>query len=203
MIRLGLPKGRMISDSDRFCRTLGVEIKPGVLSYRGMVGSLEVSIYLLKAQDVARLLAQDLLDLGLTGDEWLMEAGVSPDRRCFEVRSYDATLCLLMAGSDPRPVRSVRSVVTPYPTLARRLLGGAAPDARIMAIDGSSEALVPDIADACMDVVETGDSAALNGLAVRKSFNQVTTHLVRSEKSDPCAVAPIIELLVCTVELAR
>ena len=83
-IRLGLPKGRMGSDSYRFCSALGVEVRAGVLSYRTKVGSLAVSIHLMKAPDVARLLMSNSLDLGLTGDEWLMETGVSLDRRCFE-----------------------------------------------------------------------------------------------------------------------
>lgn len=45
MIRLGLPKGRMASDSDRFCGALGVQIEAGVLSYKTMAGSLQISVH--------------------------------------------------------------------------------------------------------------------------------------------------------------
>jgi ATP phosphoribosyltransferase len=203
MIRIGLPKGRMMSEADRFCSALDVKVELGVLSYKTMVGRLEVSIFLMKAPDVARLLRRNLLDLGLTGDEWLMETGAPAHRRCFETRSYEAAVCLLMAEDDPRPVRRIRSVVTPYPNLARSLLTETAPDAEIMAVSGSSEALVPDIADACLDVVETGASAALNALVIRRSFEHVTTHLVRSEECDPRVVAPIVELLADAQRLAR
>jgi ATP phosphoribosyltransferase len=195
MIRLGLPKGRMAPESDRFCNALGVKVRPGVLSYRTTAKGLDIAVFLVKAPDVARLLRRNLLDLGLTGDEWLMESGSGPDCRCFEARSYMASICLLMAEGDPRPSWSIQSVVTPYPNLARRLLGKIAPGSEVMAVNGSTEALVPGIADAGLDVVETGTSAALNSLVVRESFDQVTTHLVRSEACDPFTVAPIVELL--------
>jgi ATP phosphoribosyltransferase len=203
MIRLGLPKGRMTADTDRFCTALGVKLMPGLLSYNTVVRNLEVTVFLMKAPDVARLLRRNLLDLGLTGDEWLMETGESPERRCFETRSYEATLCLLMAADDPRPTKHIRSVVTPYPCLARSLMSQTAPGFEILAVGGSSEALVPGIADACLDVVETGTSAAINGLAVRKSFEHVTPHLARSGKCDPVTVAPIVELLAEARGLVR
>jgi ATP phosphoribosyltransferase len=94
-------------------------------------------------------------------------------------------------------------VVTPYPNLARNLLRDVAPDSEIMAVSGSTEALVPGIADACLDVVETGASAALNALVVRRSFEQVTTHLVRSGECDPRVVAPVVELLADAQRLAQ
>jgi ATP phosphoribosyltransferase len=203
VIRIGLPKGRMAAESARFCRALGVQLRPGVLRYLTAVGELDVAILLVKAPDVARLLRRNLLDLGLTGDEWLMETGAPPDRRCFEARSYVASVCLLMAEYDPRPPRSVQSVATPYPNLARRLLRRVAPDAEIMAVSGSSEALVPDVADACLDLVETGTSAALNSLLVRRSFSHVTTHLARSSACDPVTVAPIVGLLADAREAVR
>jgi ATP phosphoribosyltransferase len=203
MIRLGLPKGRMAPQTDRFCAALGVDLTPGVLSFRTVVAGQEIGIFLMKAPDVARLLCRDLLDLGLTGDEWLMETGVSADRRCFETGSYQASVCLLMAADDPRPPRQIRSVVTPYPNMARNLLRQMAPGPQIMTVNGSSEALVPGIADACVDVVETGSSAALNALAIRESFCQVTTHLARSEHCDVAAVAPIIDLLASAQGLVR
>ncbi|MGI8451418.1 MAG: ATP phosphoribosyltransferase [Streptosporangiaceae bacterium] len=195
MIRIGLPKGRMASESASFCGALGIRVRPGVLRYRTVVRNLDVAILLLKAPDVARLLRRNLLELGLTGDEWLMETGTPPGHRCFETRSYAASVCLLTAEDDPRPPARIRSVATPYPNLARRLLSGTAPDADIITVSGSSEALVPGIADACFDLVETGTSAALNSLAVRRCFANVTTHLVRSELCDPATVAPVLELL--------
>jgi ATP phosphoribosyltransferase len=201
MIRLGLPKGRMTAETDKFCGALGVNLAPGVLSYRTALGSLEVAVFLVKAPDVARLLRRNLLDLGLAGDEWLMETGASPDHRCLETRSYEASLCLLMAADDPRPPWHIRCVVTPYPNLAGNLLRQTASQPEIIAVNGSSEALVPGIADACVDVVETGTSAALNALVVRESFGYVTTHLARSPKSDPTVVAPVVELLASALGL--
>jgi ATP phosphoribosyltransferase len=203
MIRLGLPKGRMAAETDRFCAALGVNVTPGVLSYTAVAGGQEIAVFLMKAPDVARLLRRSLLDLGLAGDEWLMETGASPDRRCFETRSYQATVCLLMSAHDPRPSWCIRSVVTPYPNLARNLLRQMAPRPEILAVSGSSEALVPGIADACLDVVETGTSAALNALVIRKSFGHVTTHLARSQNCDPVVVAPIVELLAGALGLVR
>jgi ATP phosphoribosyltransferase len=132
-----------------------------------------------------------------------METGISPDRRCFDARSYEATICLLMAQGDRRPPERIRSVATPYPNMARRLLRDVAPAAEILTINGSSEALVPGIADACLDLVETGTSAALNALAVRQCFHQVTTHLVRSDQSDPTTVAPVVEVLEGAMEAVR
>jgi ATP phosphoribosyltransferase len=203
MIRLGLPKGRMAAETDRFCAALGVDLSPGVLSYQAVVRNLEIAIFLMKVPDIARMLRRNLLDLGVTGDEWLMETGVSLGRRCFETRSYEASVCLLMAAGDPRPLWRIRSVVTPYPNLAWDLLCQTAPQSEIVAVNGSSEALVPHIADACVDVVETGTSAAVNALVVRRSFRHVTTHLARSEKCDPVVVAPIVDLLASAQGLVR
>ena len=203
MIRIGLPKGRMAPESARLCDALGIQVRPGTLRYRAAAAGLDISILLLKAPDVARLLRRNLLEFGLIGDEWLMETGTPPGQRCFETRSYVASVCLLAAADDPRPLGRLRSVATPYPNLARRLLSDTAPDAEILAVSGSSEALVPDIADACFDLVETGASAMLNSLAVRRCFGDVTTHLVRSEACDPAMVAPVVGLLGGAREVVR
>lgn len=203
MIRLGLPKGRMAAESGRICRALGVTPRAGVLSYQGRAAGLPVSIHLLKAPDVARMLRDGLFDLGLACDEWLMETGVPPSRRCLEARLYTASVCLLTGRADGRPLRCLRSVVTPYPNLARSVLGGIAPGAAIIGVSGSTEALVPGIADACLDVVETGASAARNGLVIRRSLMHVTTHLARSAQCDPAAAQPVVSLLAEAMSVPR
>lgn len=199
MIRLGLPKGRMAAESGRICRALGITPRAGVLSYQARAGALPVSIHLLKAPDIVRMLRDGLLDLGLACDEWLMETGAPLSHRCLEARLYTASVCLLTGYADRRPLRCLRSVVTPYPSLARTVLGGIAPGAAIIGVSGSTEALVPGIADACLDVVETGTSAALNGLIIRRSLMHVTTHLARSAQCDLAAAEPVVSLLAVTM----
>ena len=203
MIRIGLPKGRMAPESASFCDALGIQIRPGVLRYRTVVGDQDVCVLLLKAPDVARLLRRNLLELGVAGEEWLLETGAPPGNRYFETRSYVASVCLLTAEDDPRPPGRIHSVATPYPNLARRLLTGTAPEVEIITVSGSSEALVPEIADACLDLVETGTSAMVNCLAVRRCFATVTTHLSRSEMCDPATVAPVVGLLANVREAIR
>jgi ATP phosphoribosyltransferase len=185
----------MTPASERVCRALGVELAPGVLRYRASAGGASVGVYLLKAPDIARMLATSALDLGLTGDEWLLEHGVSRGRWCLGGGSYVASVCLLMAEDDRLPLGWVRSVVTPYPNLARTLVGDLAPDSQIMTVIGSSEGLVPDVGDACLDVVETGSTAALNRLVVRQNFQRVTTHFARSDRARPDAITPILDVI--------
>ena len=158
MIRVGLPKGRSISDTRSLCAALGVEIMPGVLRYKTCVDNAAVGIYLMKAPDIACLLGQNLLDLGLTGDEWLLEHDVPRADWCLDVTSYTASLCLLMKHGDARELRWLRAVVTPYPNLARRVLRGLVPDGEIIAVAGSSEGLVPDVGDACLVLPGAEDS---------------------------------------------
>lgn len=195
MIRVGLPKGRMLSDTRSLCRALGVDVMPGVLRYQARAGGAAVGIYLMKAPDIARMVKHGELDLGLTGDEWLMEHDVPRRQWCLEMSAYTASVCLLMQRGDPREPGLVRSVVTPYPNLARSLMADLVPGARIVAVAGSSEGLVPDLGDACLDLVETGSTAAVNGLVVRRRFGVVTTHLARSEVSCAEQVGPVVELL--------
>jgi hypothetical protein len=64
-----------------------------------------------------------------------------------------------------------------------------------MAITGSSEALVPDIAAAAVVVVERGGCTAANGLCIAAEFDAVTTHLVCSNGCGPDAAAAVASVL--------
>ena len=194
MIRIGLPKGRMACESEAICLALGARMKPGMLRYTADAGGCPVGIHLLKAPDIAWMVKGGVLDLGLTGDEWLLEHGVPGECWCVEARSYVASVCLLMAERDRRSIRLIRSVVTPYPALATALLGDLAPGCEVMTVSGSSEGLVPEAGDACLDLVETGETAACHQLAIRRTFRRVTTHVARSDRAPVAVLAPVGEL---------
>src|SRR6185437_15120780 len=98
--------------------------------------------------------------------------------------------------------RPPRSTLFPYTTLfrsyrnlARSLLGAVMPGAQIVSVTGSSEGLVPDLGDSCLDLVETGSTAAMNGLAVRQRFGVVNMHTAVSERSLAELVEPVVEAL--------
>ena len=118
---------------------------------------------------------------------------------CFDAGSYSASVCLLMAAGDQRPVRCIRSVVTPYPSLTRALLGDVVPGFQVVVVAGSTEGLVPDVGDACLDLVETGGTAELNGLVVRQAFGRVGSRLARSARSPVRVAEPVIGLLAGAV----
>jgi ATP phosphoribosyltransferase len=200
---LGLPKGRLLEDSHRFCGALGIEVRRGVLRYQSVVDGRAVTVHLLKMQDIARLLVSDQLHLGVVGDEWLMEIGSPPQRRILESGSYQANLCLITPAGEGRALSDLRLIASPYPRVAAQRLARIAPTAGIMAIGGSSEALVPDIADAAFDVVETGASTAANGLRVAAEFDAVTTHLVRSGRCPQDAAASVASALATQCPAVR
>lgn len=190
----------MTGQSLEICRALGVEPKPGVLRYSADLDGCAVGIFLLKAPDVARMVKGNVLDVGLTGDEWLLEHGVGCERWCLDAGSYVASVCLLMARRDHRSLRWIRSVVTPYPNLARMLIGELVPEPQIVAVRGSSEGLVPEVGDACLDLVETGGTAARHQLAIRRTFRWVTTHVACSERSQGEVLAPVLRVIASSLE---
>jgi ATP phosphoribosyltransferase len=184
VLSLGLPKGRVLKKTHALCKAIGIALRPRVLSYRANIAGHDLCVYFLKLQDIGRLLAADLLDLGVTGDEWLLEAGIPSNQRCAVFDWYQARLCLLTAKADHREFKQLHRLVTPYPRTAACLLMPIVPGAEILSVTGSTESLVPGIADGAIDLVETGNSAAANDLAIRLDFLGVTTRMARSRKCD-------------------
>ncbi len=192
-LRVGLPKGRGLEYTRRACVRLNMEIDERMYRYESPAGFV---LYLLKFGDIARLLAAGTLDLGITGEEWLLEAEdpCEPIPRLTSVPIYAARLCLLQPAGARIPYR-IGLVASPFPRLAARLVADLMPVPEIMSIDGTSEALVPDLADAAVDVVETGETAKRHGLAVARDYGAVGTTLANSRAFNPARAGSLIAAL--------
>jgi ATP phosphoribosyltransferase len=176
MLRLVLPKGsleqatlQLFDDAD-----LGV-VRSSEVDYRASIDDPRVvDVTILRPQEIPRYVADGLFDLGITGRDWIEETGVDV-----------ATLAQLhYSKATARPIRIVLAVAgdstwqsvadlppgvrvhTEYTELTRRYLEKHGVDARISLSYGATEAKVPEIADAVVELTETGRGLRAAGLRI-------------------------------------
>jgi ATP phosphoribosyltransferase len=215
-VRIGLPKGRGLDYTRRACAFIDIELRPGLSRYETRWGRHRIVLHILKFSDIAGLIAMGALDLGVTGEEWLLETGMLEraaaavpssagldiaNVRLGYVSVYLGRLCLL-SPVDSTKASELGVIASPYARLARRLTADLCPRPRILAVRGTSESLVPDLADAAIDVVETGRTARLHGLRVAADYGTIATCLTRSAAFDTGPIQDLIAVLG-KPELAR
>ncbi|HYL52766.1 MAG TPA: ATP phosphoribosyltransferase [Acidimicrobiia bacterium] len=188
MLRIVLPKGsleratlQLFEDAD-----LGV-MRSSDVDYRANIDDPRVvDVTILRPQEIPRYIADGLFDLGITGRDWIEETGVDV-----------ATLAQLhYSKATARPIRIVLAVAgdstwrsaadlppgvrvhTEYTELTRRYLEKHGVDARISLSYGATEAKVPEIADAIVELTETGRALRAAGLRILDTVLVSHTELI-------------------------
>ena len=128
----------------------------------------------LRPQEIPSYLERGLFDVGITGRDWIEETGASVVS-LGELRYSKATsrpVRVVLAVPDSSPWRSAADlpdgarISTEFPSLTRRFLDAHGVKATVVPSYGATEAKVPDIVDAIVDLTETGSSLRRNGLRV-------------------------------------
>jgi ATP phosphoribosyltransferase len=188
MLRLVLPKGsleratlQLFEDADlALLRNSDVDYKASIYDPR----VLDVTI--LRPQEIPRYVADGLFDIGITGRDWIEETGV--DVTTLTQLHYSKATArpirmVLAVGGDstwttvdelPAGVR----VHTEYPELTRRFLEKHGVDARISLSYGATEAKIPEIADAVVEITETGRALRAAGLRILDTILVSYTELI-------------------------
>ncbi len=193
MLRVVLPKGsleratlELFEDAD-----LGV-VRSSDVDYRATIDDPRVvDVTILRPQEIPRYIADGLFDLGITGRDWIEETGVDV-----------ATLAQLhYSKATARPIRIVLAVGgdsswqsvtdlpsgvrvhTEYPEMTRRFLEKHGVDARISLSYGATEAKVPEIADAVVELTETGRALRAAGLRILDTVLVSHTELIANPLS--------------------
>jgi len=188
MLRIVLPKGsleratlQLFEDAD-----LGV-MRSSDVDYRANIDDPRVvDVTILRPQEIPHYVADGLFDLGITGRDWIEETGVDV-----------ATLAQLhYSKATARPIRIVLAVAgdsswrsaadlppgvrvhTEYTELTRRYLEKHGVDARISLSYGATEAKVPEIADAVVELTETGRALRAAGLRILDTVLVSHTELI-------------------------
>lgn len=180
MIKLALTKGRIEKKALDLLEQCGYDISPVREKGRKLVfscGSLE--IILAKAPDVITYVQSGVCDAGIVGRDTIMEQGGS----FYELLDLGFGKCRFalagIAGTDFYGGYSHKTVATKYPNIARRFLDSKNAECEIVKIEGSVElAPILGLADAIIDIVETGDTLRENGLCVFEDVADISSRLI-------------------------
>ena len=197
MLRLVLPKGSLekstmalFEDAD-----LGVR-RASDVDYKATVADPRIdTVRILRPQEIGRYVAEGLFDIGVTGRDWIEETA-SEVVSLGELHYSKATarpVSIVLAVAEADPARSVADlhdgvrVATEYPELTRRFLEKHGLSADIRLSYGATEAKVPEIVDAVVELTETGRALRAAGLRVIETILVSHTELIanRAAYEDP------------------
>lgn len=189
-LKLGLPKGSLEESTVRLFRKAGYSITISSRSYFPTIDDPELSGLLIRAQEMARYVCNGIIDAGLTGRDWTMENG----GEVVEV----ATLRYAKAGL--RPVRWVLAVPNDSPiksvkdlegkTIATELVGYTSRylkehgvSAKVEFSWGATEVKPPLLADAIVELTETGSSLRANNLRIVDTLLESQTLFIANKEA--------------------
>lgn len=189
-IKLGLPKGSLQDSTLELFRKAGYDFSVSERSYFPSIDDPELEAMLIRAQEMARYVQDGVFDAGLTGYDWVIENGAD----VVEVAD------LVYAKRSMRPVRWVlavpdsssfqgpgdlqgKRVATEVVNIARRYFESHGVEAEVEFSWGATEAKVPELADAIIEVTETGSSLRANKLRIVDTVLESTTRLIANKKS--------------------
>ncbi len=184
-LKLGLPAGSLQEATSELFRRAGFKITFSSRSYFPTIDDDEIECMLIRAQEMARYVQDGVLDCGLTGHDWVIET----DADVHEVTE------LVFSKVSRRPVRWVLCVPNDSPVqsvsdlqgaristeavgLTRRFLADHGVEARIEFSWGATEVKPPRLADAIVEVTETGSSLRANNLRIVAEVLQSTTRFI-------------------------
>jgi len=189
-LKLGLPKGSLQDSTLELFRKAGYDFSVSERSYFPSIDDPELEAMLIRAQEMARYVQDGVFDAGLTGYDWVLENGAD----VVEVAD------LVYAKRSMRPVRWVlavpetssiqgpadlqgKRIATEVVNIARKYFASHGVTAEIEFSWGATEAKVPDLADAIIEVTETGNSLRANKLRIIDTVLESTTRLIANKKS--------------------
>ena len=195
MLRLVLPKGSLERATLQLFEDADLPVlRASDVDYRATIDDPRVvDVTILRPQEIPRYVAQGLFDVGITGRDWIEETS-SEVVTLTELHYSKATarpIRMVVAGDAryesvadlPTGVR----VHTEYPELTRRFLEKHGVDAEVSLSYGATEAKIPEIADAVVEITETGRALRAAGLTVLDTILVSYTELIanRDSHADP------------------
>lgn len=190
-LKLGLPKGSLQEATVRMFKKAGFNISIGSRSYFPSIDDKEIEPYLLRAQEMARYVADGTLDCGITGNDWTTESGRDVVKVCeliYGKQGLRPVRWVLAAPNDskikkPEDLKGKR-VATELVSVTERYFKRKKIDVDVEFSWGATEAKVgAGLVDAIVELTETGASLRANNLRIIDTICESTTLIVANKSA--------------------
>lgn len=208
MLKFVLPKGSLERATLELFEAADLRVSRGSdRDYRATVDDPRIdSIMVLRPQEIPTYVEEGFFDVGVTGEDWIAETGV----KVIKVtplqysKNTDRPVKVILAApkdagiSSPEQIKPDSRISTEYPNLTKAYFEKLGIPVRIFLSYGATEAKVPDIVDAIVDVTETGSTLRRNGMEIVDVILESRTHLIANPASyrDPEKRRAIDELTI-------
>ena len=185
VLRLGLPKGSLEETTVEMFRKAGYKIRIEPRSYYPSIDDPEIECILIRAQEMARYVGEGILDAGLTGHDWILESGAEVVEVAELVygKVGRRPLRWVLAVPEDSSIRGPadlqgKRIATEAVGMTQRYLAEHGVEAAVEFSWGATEVKPPRLADAIVEITETGSSLRANHLRIIDTVCTTTTRFI-------------------------
>jgi ATP phosphoribosyltransferase len=185
ILKLGIPKGSLQEASLQLLRRAGYDVTVNPRSYFPAIDDDEIDCMLIRAQEMARYVDDGVLDCGLTGKDWILEnqASVIEVADLIYAKQTFGKVRWVLAVPEKSPFQHVQDlegkvIATELVKVTERYLAERGVKAKVEFSWGATEVKPPVLADAIVEVTETGSSLRANGLRIIETVLESNTKFI-------------------------
>ncbi len=189
-LKLGIPKGSLENATVDLFRRAGFQITTSSRSYFPAIDDPDIECMLIRAQEMARYVEDGVLDAGLTGRDWVEENNADVHAVADLVYSKQSfgKVRWVLAVPESSSVQSVKDlegkiIATELVEATKRYLKSNGVTAKVEFSWGATEVKPPVLADAIVEVTETGSSLRANKLRIVETLMESNTQLIANKTS--------------------
>jgi ATP phosphoribosyltransferase len=185
MLKLGIPKGSLENATVDLFRRAGFNITTSSRSYFPAIDDPDIECMLIRAQEMARYVEDGVLDAGLTGRDWVEEneAQIETVADLVYAKQSFGKVRWVLAAPEASPYKTVydlqgKVIATELVCTTKRYLASKGVTAKVEFSWGATEVKPPVLADAIVEVTETGSSLRANKLRILETVLESNTQLI-------------------------
>ncbi len=194
-LRLGIPKGSLQESTLQLFATAGLKVYTNGRSYSATTDDPEIECMLIRAQEMARYVEHGALDAGLTGLDWVEESGleVVPVADLIYAKQSRGKVRWVLAVPEDSPYRRAEDlkgciIATELVSVTKEYFAAKNVPVQVEFSWGATEVKPPVLADAIVEVTETGSSLKANRLRIIDTVLESNTRIIANKKAfaEPC-----------------
>jgi ATP phosphoribosyltransferase len=194
MLKLVIPKGSLEEQTLLLLEDADLRVRRGSSrDYHGRIDDERIDrVSLLRPQEIPRYVEEGFFDLGITGRDWVEETGADVDTLAelpYAKGGPGHPVRIVLAVPVDSPVERAADVTagsrisTEYPELTKRYFGRLGIQVKVFTSYGATEAKVPEIVDAIVDVSETGGTLRAHGMKIVETLLESDVLLIANRAS--------------------